>query len=308
MQSKGEELRKLIAAPEILVQPGVFNCYSARLVEKLGYKSTFITGGGLSESYLGWPDVGLMGLDDNLRASKAMADCTNLLLLGDADTGYGNAVNVYFTVRAFEQAGLAGLLIEDQAWPKRCGHLPGKVLVSAEEMAEQIKAAAEARRDPAFVLQSRTDSAIFGLDEVIRRLNLYAEAGADLLFADALLSAKDIETVVRNVSKPVAVNMGFGIQRRATTPLLSPKQLEEMGVAVVWIPRLLTTAALRGMMNAMGALEESLRTGQVVERPDLQVTFEDLHDLMGLPVLNEMERRYLTPSQLAAKYGNSQSK
>ena len=123
MYGKGEELKRLIAAPEILVQPGVFNCYSARLVEKLGYKTAFITGGGLSESNLGWPDVGLMGLDDNLRASKAMADCTSLLLMGDAETGYGNAVNVYFTVRAFEQAGPAGLLIEDQAWPKRCAHL-----------------------------------------------------------------------------------------------------------------------------------------------------------------------------------------
>lgn len=308
MSSKGEELKKLIEAPEILIQPGVFNCYSARLVESLGYKSAFITGGGVSESTIGWPDVGLMGMDDNLRVSKAMADCTDLLLMGDADTGYGNAVNVYFTVRAFEQAGLAGLLIEDQAWPKRCGHMPGKILISAEEMAEKIKAAVEARRDPAFVLQSRTDSAILGIDEVIRRLNLYAEAGADLLFADALLSVEDIETLVKNVSKPVAVNMGFGIQRRSTTPLLSPKQLEDLGVAVVWIPRLLTTAALRGMMNAMDALAESIRTGKVVERPDLQVTFEDLHDLMGLPELSALERRHLTPDQLADKYGVSSKK
>lgn len=171
-------------------------------------------------------------------------------------------MNAHFTQRHFEQIGLAGVLIEDQAWPKRCGHMPGKVLIPAEEMVEKIRSAAAARRDPAFVLQSRTDSMIRGLDEVIRRLNLYAEAGADLLFADALLSAEDIETVVKNVSKPVAVNMGFGIQKRSTTPLLSPKQLEDMGVAVVWIPRLLTTAALRGMMNAMAALRESEITGQ----------------------------------------------
>lgn len=305
VSSRGEELQRLIAAPEILVQPGVFNCYSARLVEKLGYRSAFITGGGLSESLLGRPDVGLMGMDDNLRASKAMADCTDLLLMGDADTGYGSAVNVFFTVRSFEQVGLAGLLIEDQAWPKRCGHLPGKELIPAEEMVEKLKAAVEARRDPYFVLQSRTDSAILGIKEVIRRLNLYAEAGADLLFADALLSVEDIQTVVRNVPKPLAVNMGFGIQRRATTPLVSPKQLEDMGVACVWIPRLLTTAALRGMMNAMEVLGESIRTGEPTERPDLQVTFEDLHDLMGFQELTALEKRHLTPEQHAAKYGSS---
>src|SRR5205807_8808363 len=138
-----------------------------------------------------------------------------------------------------ERAGLAGLMLEDQVWPKRCGHLAGKEVISAEEGVEKIRAAVEARRDPSFIIKARTDAtAIYGVKEAIRRLNLYAEAGADLLFADALLSAEDIATVVRNVAKPLSVNMGLGIRQRPTTPLISVKQLEDMGVKAVSFPRL----------------------------------------------------------------------
>lgn len=297
MPGKAAELRRLIEAPEILVLPGVYNGYSARLVERLGYPAAFITGAGVAEDVLGWPDVGLMGLEENLRASRAIAGCTTLPLLGDGDTGYGNAVNVFFTIRAFEDAGLSGLMIEDQVWPKRCGHMAGKQVIPAEEMVEKIKAAVEARRDPSFVVKSRTDAAgVIGVGEAIRRLNLYAEAGADLLFADALLSAEDIATVAREVSGPLCVNMGFGISARPTTPLISARQLQEMGVAVVIYPRLLTAAAVRGMMNAMDALRESLESGEVVERPELMVTWDELQRLVGLPEVTELERRHAGPS------------
>ena len=304
MSSKGEELRKLIAAPEITLQPGVFNGFSARLVEKLGYRTAFITGSGVSENALGWADMGVMGLDENVRVSRAIAECTNLLLIGDGDTGYGNPVNVFFTVRAFEGAGLAGVMIEDQVWPKRCGHMAGKEVIPAEEMVEKIKAACEGRRDPAFVLKARTDAAgPLGIPEAIKRLNLYAEAGADLLFADAVLAADDIGTLARNVPKPLAVNMGFGIRRRATTPLLSARQLQDLGVALAEYPRMLTSAALRGMMNAMEAFARSVETGEVVDRPDLTVSFEELNDLMGFSFLTDLERRHLSRGQLESKYG-----
>src|SRR5437899_9231355 len=238
-------LRALIDAPSILVLPGVFDGFSTRLVEKLGYTAAFITGSGVSESRLGQSDVGIMGLDENVAAARAIAACSDLLLLADADTGYGNAINVWHTVRAFERAGVAGLMLEDQVWPKRCGHLKGKEVIPAEEMVQKIRAAAEARTDPDFVIKSRTDVlATHGLAEAIRRLNLYAEAGADLLFADAALSVEDIATLARNVVKPLSVNMGFGIRQRSTTPLLSAKQLQDLGVAVVIYPRLLTACAL----------------------------------------------------------------
>lgn len=298
MESKARKLRRLIEAKEILVMPGVFDGYSMRLSAQAGYQAAFITGGGLSESRLGWADMGIMGCEENLAACRNIAACTDLPLIADGDTGYGNAINAHFTVKGFEQAGVSGLMIEDQAWPKRCGHIAGKQVIAAEEAAEKIRAAAEARVDPDFIIKSRTDAyATHGLTEVIHRLNLYAEAGADLLFADALLKVDDIATVVRNVSKPVCVNMGFGIRQRSTTPLLSARQLEELGVAVVIYPRLLTAAALQGMANALEVLKDSLDTGEVRDRPDLLYSFEQINELTGLTELQKKELRYAVKTQ-----------
>jgi 2-methylisocitrate lyase-like PEP mutase family enzyme len=194
-------------------------------------------------------------------------------------------------------------MIEDQVWPKRCGHMKGKEVISLEEGVEKIRAAAEARRDPEFIIKSRTDTlATHGLPEVIKRLNMYAEAGADLLFADALLSVSDIATVAKNVPKPLAVNMGFGIRKRSTTPLLSARQLQDLGVSVVIYPRLLTAAAVQGMKNGLAALKQSLDTGEVVERPDLLVSFEELNALVGFDQVQAIERKFLTKDQLERKY------
>jgi 2-methylisocitrate lyase-like PEP mutase family enzyme len=181
--------------------------------------------------------------------------------------------------------------------------MKGKEVISAEENAEKIRAAAEARRDPDFIVMSRTDSlATHGIKEVVRRLNMYAEAGADLLFADAVLSVDDISAVVKGVGKPLCVNMGFGIRQRSTTPLLSAAQLHELGVAVVIYPRLLTASAIMGMNNAMAALKQSLETGKTADRPDLLVSFEELNDLLGMAELQRLEKRHLTKEQLAGKY------
>ena len=293
-QSPGRRLRDLLAAPGILVCPGIYDGFSARLVEQMGFTTAAISGAGLSEARLGWADVGIMGYDENVHASAAIAACTSLPLSADGDTGYGNAVNVHFTVRGFERAGLACLMIEDQVWPKRCGHMAGKQVISAEEGVEKIRAAAEARRDPDFMIKARTDAtAIHGVGEAIRRLNLYAEAGADLLFADALLSADDIGTVARNVSKPLSVNMGFGIRQRPTTPLLSARQLEDLGVKAVSYPRLLSAAAIQGMKTALGVLQQSLDEGRVIDRPDLLVSFGELNELMGFAEVKAIEARFV---------------
>jgi 2-methylisocitrate lyase-like PEP mutase family enzyme len=295
--SPGARLRALLNQPGILITPGVYDGFSLRLVELMGYKTAAISGAGLSESNLGWSDVGIMGYAENLRASAALAAISSVPLSADGDTGYGNALNVYFTVQGFERAGLACLMIEDQVWPKRCGHMEGKRVISAEEGVEKIRAAAEARRDPDFVIKARTDAtAIHGVGEAIRRLNLYAEAGADLLFADALLSAEDIATVARNVIKPLTVNMGFGIRQRPTTPLLSAKQLEDMGVKAVSFPRLLTSAAIQGMKNALAVLGKSIEEGRVIDRPDLLVSFDELNELMGIREIKALERSFATPS------------
>ena len=289
------QFRAMVEAPEILVLPGVFNGFSLRLVERAGYKAAAITGAGLSESLLGWPDRGLLTFDQNLHACRLLTECTDLPLSADADTGYGNAMNVHFVTRAFEKAGLAAISIEDQAWPKRCGHMEGKRVVPADEMADKVKAAVDARRDPDFLIRARTDAAATnGIPEVIDRLNLYAEAGADILFADALLSADDIANVARNVPKPLAVNMGFGLIERGTTPLMTPKQLQALGAATVSYARMLTSAALRGMMNALEAFAPTINADQPTHRPDLMVTFKEINDLMGNAALDQIEKKFVT--------------
>jgi 2-methylisocitrate lyase-like PEP mutase family enzyme len=285
--------RTLVEAKEILVLPGVFNGYSVRLVERFGYKAAAVSGAGLSESLLGFADRGILTFDQNLRACEQLAACTSMPLLADADTGYGNALNVHFVARAFERAGLAAISIEDQVWPKRCGHLAGKAVIPAREMADKVKAAVDTRHDPDFMIRARTDAAAtHGINAVIDRLNLYAESGADIVFADALLSVDDIASVAKNVRKPLAVNMGFGLIERGTTPLVTPKQLEALGVATVSYARMLTSAALRGMINALEAFAPTITADKPAQRPDLLVPFGELNELMGLQELDALEARW----------------
>ena len=294
MASKGAQLKALINAPEIVITPGVFDGFSARLIEKAGFKTATISGAGTSESRLGWADRGILGFEENLNNARRLADCTDLLLQADADTGYGNALNVYFVVRGFEKAGMAAIMIEDQVWPKRCGHMAGKAVIPAEEMVQKIKAAVDARQDSGFVIKARTDAATpLGLEEAIRRLNMYAEAGADCLFADALATREDIMKVAKSVPKPLSVNMGLGIRSRKTTPLIAPRDLQDMGVAQISYPRLSTSAALKGMQNALAVFKQQVvERNQVVDRPDLAASFDEINDLTGMAFLDDLERRY----------------
>jgi 2-methylisocitrate lyase-like PEP mutase family enzyme len=294
MQEHRPTYKELIDGPEILITPGVYDGYSARLVERAGFLTGTVSGAGVSESRLGFPDRGIMGFAENVETCRRLAQCSNLLLQADSDTGYGNEVNAYFSTQGFENAGMAGMMIEDQVWPKRCGHMAGKDVIAAEDMVKKIRAAAAARRNPDFVIKARTDAAgPLGIQEAVRRLNMYVEAGADCLFADALLSAKDIEFVARNVTKPLCVNMGLGIRSRPTTPLLTPRQLHDMGVKQVTYPRLLSTAALKGMTNAMMVFRgELVEKNELVDRPDLLVSFDELNDLMGLPELDRLEKSF----------------
>ncbi len=296
MASKGRQFKELMNAPEILIQPGIYDGYTARLVAANGFKAASISGAGVSESRMGWPDRGIMTFDENLNNARRLADCCeDLLLRADADTGYGNAMTVHFVVRAFEKAGMAALMFEDQVWPKRCGHMAGKSCIPAEEMVQKVKAAVDARRDDDFVIVSRTDAAgPHGVDEAIRRLNLYAEAGADVLYADALLSKEDIAKVAKNVPKKLIVNMGLGMRSRKTTPLMSPKELQDLGVGGVSYPRILSTAALKGMQNAMAVFkEEVVKHNRVIDRPDLLASFDELNDLMGMKQLDELEKEFV---------------
>lgn len=286
-------MRELLAGNEILVSPGVYDGYSVRLVEKMGFKTACTTGAGLSNARLGVPDVGLMGLTDNLEACRMMARSVSIPVMADADTGYGNAVAVYHTIQRFEEAGVAGVNIEDQISPKRCGHMVGKDVIDMGEMARKIEAACDARKDDDFVVLARTDAiAVEGIEGAIRRARLYASAGADLIFADAIGGEDEIRQLVEAVPVPVSVNMGFGIRHRPTTPLISVRRLQELGVKRVTLPRMLPAAALMAMENALGILRQSVESGEVADRPDLLWGIDDIWALMGQPEIQAMEARY----------------
>jgi 2-methylisocitrate lyase-like PEP mutase family enzyme len=286
-------LRACIAAPEVSILPGVFDGFSAKLVEAAGYDCAFVTGSGVAESRYGVPDVGIIGYSESLDGAAMIAQRSGLALIADADTGYGSPVNVVYTVRGFEDAGVAGLLIEDQVWPKRCGHMSGKETIPLSEAVMKVRAAVEARRDPNFAILARTDAvAVDGLTDAIKRGQAYAAEGADLVFADALMSEDDIAAFAAGVPAPVVVNMGFGIRNRATTPLITPSRLTELGVAVAIYPRMLTAAAITGMRQVLEIFRASQDDATVPDRPDLLTSFEDLQELIGLDEVHELEERY----------------
>jgi 2-methylisocitrate lyase-like PEP mutase family enzyme len=296
--------KQLVQAKEILVTIGIYDGLTAKLAQAMGFKAASVSGAGVSESRMCVPDMGIMGLADNVDQFRNIDRCVDIPLKADADTGYGNAVNVYYAIQAFEQAGAACIMLEDQIWPKRCGHIKGKQVIAFGEMVKKIEAAVAARKDPDLCIMARTDAAgVLGIDEAIHRANLYADAGADILFADALLSKEDIKRFAGEAKKPIAVNMGFGIRKRPTTPLISAKELEAMGVATVNYARIMSSAAISGMKKALEVLQESIQKDEVYDRPDLCIDFEELSTLMGLPRIKELEDRFLTEDVLADKYG-----
>jgi 2-methylisocitrate lyase-like PEP mutase family enzyme len=297
-QQKRESFKALLAGPEPVLLHSIYDGFTARMVERFGYPAAFLSGAALSESRIGYPDVGLMRVDETLAACRRLSTCSNLALLADADTGFGNAVTVYHLTREFEDAGASAIMIEDQVWPKRCGHMHGKSVIDADEMVQKIRAAAAARRSPEFVVKARTDAfATHGLDEAIRRLNLYADAGADLLLADALSKEADIEAVAKAVKKPLCVNMGFGLRQRSTTQLISVKRMKEMGVRAVMYGRMLSASALQGLNNSLEAFEKSRHEDVVTERPELLFSFEELNGLMDLKSITDLEKRFTSPEK-----------
>lgn len=296
-------LRRLLAGDEVVVSPGVYDGYSLRLAERAGFRTASTSGAGIANSRLGVQDTGLLSLHENLAACRALAAATSLPLMADADTGYGNAVTVFHVVRMFEDAGLAGLNIEDQEFPKRCGHMQGKELIHPLEMAKKIEAAAKGRRDPDFIINARTDAiAVEGIEQAIRRAKTYADAGADMLFPDAVRSEDDIARLVEAVPIPISINIGFGIRGRPTTPLIPLPRLKQLGVARVSVPRMLPAAAIQAMRGALALLRHSIETGEVIDRPDLLASIDDIKALMDYEGLERLEQELLLPEQLLRKY------
>ncbi|MCB4771573.1 isocitrate lyase/PEP mutase family protein [Ancylobacter sp. Lp-2] len=305
MLTKAQEYRRMLTQGEFIVSPGVYDGYSARLVEAAGFSSAASSGAAVSNSILGIADIGVMGLNENLNHCRNIARSISIPLTCDADTGYGNAVNVYHTTRLFEEAGIAGINIEDQVSPKRCGHMSGKEVIPLDEMVKKIEAACLARRDDAFVIIARTDAlAVEGLNATVERAKAYVAAGADLVFPDAVGSEVHIKMLVDS-GIPLSVNMGFGIRKRPTTPLIPLADLRKWGVRRVSLPRMLPAAAIKAMTEALQVMKEAYEQGISVDRPDLLVGIEDIMKLMDYEGGRELECRLLPQDTLKAKYERS---
>jgi len=288
----------------IVVSPGVYDGLSARMVEKMGFKAAATGGSGFSNARLSQPDIGLLTLMENVDACRHLARTLSIPLMADAETGYGNPVTVFHAVEYFEEAGVVGMNIEDQVSPKRCGHMQGKELISAQEMAKKVEAAVKAKKDPDFIINARTDAiAVEGLDKAIERARLYIAAGADMVFPDAVASEEQIKRFVDAVDAPVSINIGFGIRSRPTTPLIPVKRLAELGVARVTMARMLPSAALMGMHKALELMRDHVETGTLHDRPDLLYGMEEITDLMGYSKIAELEAQFLPDEQLERKYG-----
>lgn len=291
--TKARRFRQLLSGDDILLSPGVYDGYSARLVEAAGFSTLCTTGAGLANSRLGVPDVGIMGLTDNLEAVRMLARATSLPLMADADNGYGNAVTVFHVVRLFEETGVVGINLEDQVIPKRCGHMAGKEVIDAREMAKKIEAACDARRDDDFVILARTDAiALEGIDAAIARAQLYAKAGADMIFADAIRSEEEIRRLVEAVPVPVSVNMGLGLRSRPTTPLIPVPRLKALGVRRVTLPRMLPAAAVLGMRRTLEAFRAASGSEEIMDRSDLMVDVDEIWALMGDADVGVLDERY----------------
>jgi len=291
MTSAAKKFRELLNSAEFIVSPGVYDGYSLRLVQAAGFKTACTSGAALSNALLGIADIGVMGLTENVNHCRMLARSVDIPLTADADTGYGNPVNVFHTVQMFEEAGVAGVNLEDQVSPKRCGHMPGKDVIPLEEMVKKIEAACLARRDDNFVIIARTDAlAIEGVEGAARRARAYAAAGADVIFPDAVKTADDIGRIVEAAGVPVSINMGFGVRQRPTTPLIPIPELKRLGVKRISLPRMLPAAAIYGMRSALEEMKNVIATGTPAHRPDLLVGIEDIMELMGYEAMRALEK------------------
>ena len=281
-------LRELVTGPAPLVAPGAYDGLSARLIEQAGFDAVYMTGFGTTASLIGRPDVGLLSGAEMVDNARRIVSAVDLPVIADADTGYGNAINVVRTVQLYEQAGVAGIQLEDQVMPKKCGHMSGKLLIGADEMAGKLRAAVEARRDPDLLIIARTDAvAVTGTDDAIARARVFADAGADLLFVEAPSSEADIERVateLRGVA-PLVFNWAEG----GRTPPLSLERITELGFSLVIYPIGTLLAATAGIRTMLATLK---RDGVPTAALDAVPTFGEFTDLIGLPEVQQLEQRF----------------
>lgn len=286
-QHASTTLRRMLERPEIIVLPGAYDALSARLAQRAGFDALFTTGFGFSASALGQPDFGLLTMSETMDRVRHIVDAVTVPVVADMDTGYGNPLNVMRTVRECVSAGAAGIILEDQEWPKKCGHFEGKKVISAEDHAAKIRAAADARTGDDLVIIARTDArAPLGLDEAIRRGRLYRDAGADVVFVEAPQSIDELRAVKTAIpDAPLFANMIEG----GKTPLLTSDELQSLGYKLVVYPLSALFAATRAIEAVYAELFANKTTAAVAGQ---MVSFHDFERIVGVPELRALEERY----------------
>lgn len=288
VKSKSRLLREMLKKEEALLVPGCYDALSAKILKQAGFPVLYMSGSGVASSIIGKPDVGLLTMTEMVNQARNIVSATNLPLICDADTGYGNAINVIRTVKEYERAGVAGIHIEDQVFPKRCGHFEGKAVISAEEMVKKIKAAIYAREDQDFLIIARTDArAVFGLKEALRRGRLYADAGADVLFIEAPQSVQEVETIARTFNDiPLLINMVEG----GKTPIFSFDYLKGLGYKIILYP----TSVVRVVMKVLQEFAIHLKEkGDTKGFESQMVSFEERNRITGLDEIKQLEEKFL---------------
>jgi len=286
MSELNKALRKSLHKGAGVIVPGAANALAARMIERAGFAAVYVTGAGVANSYLGVPDLGLLTVTELAGNVAAMRDSVAVPLIVDADTGFGNAVNVARTVQVLERAGANAIQLEDQDFPKRCGHFAGKSVIPAHEMAQKVKAAVDARVDPDFLIIARTDAiACTGLEDALARAALYADAGADLTFVEAPRTPQDMERVAGTLAVPQVANLVVG----GLTPMLPRADLQRMGFALVLYANAALQAALSAMKDVLAHLRETGSLDGVLPR---LMPFAERQDLVGKPQWDALEARY----------------
>lgn len=289
---KTTKLKQIISERRAVPCPGAHDVISAKLIEKAGFELLQVSGFGLSATYLGLPDMAFLSSTDMLSFTRNIVAAVDIPVMADADTGFGSAINAMWITEQLVRAGAAGMNIEDQVFPKRCGHMEGKQIVPIEEMVLKIKACRKAADaiDPDFVINARTDAiACAGVEEAIKRGNAYAEAGADMIFVEAPRSLEEIEKVVKGINAPVSINL-FDNVKGGKTPLIPIEKLRELKVARVSIPVGTTFAAARGVEKYL----EAIKDGRLAEgRYDLVFSFDEFKELVGYAKIRDLEKEFL---------------
>lgn len=289
MNNKKKALRERLRQPGLISAPGIHDMVSLRLADTFGFDALYMTGFGTVASHMGLPDAGLATYSDMVGRVKAMASMAKTPLIADGDTGYGGLLNVAHTVRGYEEAGAAAIQLEDQEFPKKCGHTPGRRVIAVADMVRKIQVACDARSSGDFLIIARTDArSALGLDEALRRAEAYARAGADILFVESPETQDEMRQIGRSFELPLLANMVEG----GRTPVLSQQELEAIGYKLAIFP----VTALLAATQAMKAVYESFKkTGSSADIATPLMPFSDLTTLMGFEEIWEFEKRYADP-------------